>query len=158
VYRVGEIGTGLLFAARGAGALIGPLLLRGVLGRRQWLLPGLALSMMLFSVAYIGVAATTMFWVALPLVMVAHLAGGANWVISNFALQNEVPDALRGRIFATDMMIATLAIAVSQLIAGAFVDHVSPRVVIAVSASVTLTYAIVWRLVTLRLMRRDVPV
>jgi MFS family permease len=158
VYRIGEMGTGLLFAARGAGALIGPLLLRWVLGRREWLLPGLALSMAVFSVAYLGVAATTAFWVALPLVMLAHVAGGGNWAISNFALQAEVPDGLRGRVFATDMMIATLAIAVSQLIAGAFVDHVSPRLVIAVAASVTLTYAIVWRVITLRLMRREVPV
>ncbi len=91
---------------------------------------------------------------ALALVMVAHLAGGANWVMSNFALQEEVPDALRGRVFATDMMIATLAIAVSQLVAGVFVDHVSPRVVVAVCALTTVAYALVWRLLTLRVMRR----
>jgi MFS family permease len=125
-----------------------------VLTRERWLLPSLAMSMGLFSVMYLGVAATTMIWVALPLVVVAHLAGGANWMISTFALQTEVPDGLRGRVLAADMMIATLAIAVSQLVAGAFVDRVSPRVVIAVAAAVTLTYAVVWRLVTLRLMRR----
>ena len=155
VYGIGdEMGTGLLFAARGLGALIGPLLFAWVLSREKWLLPSLALSMALFGVAYLGVAATTAFWVALPLVVVAHLAGGGNWVISNFALQTEVPDALRGRVLAADMMIATLAIAVSQLVAGAFVDGVPPRVVIAVAGAVTLAYAVVWRLVTLRLMRR----
>jgi len=154
VYGIGETGTGLLFAARGLGALIGPLLLGWVLTRERWLLPALALSMGLFSVAYLGIAATTVIWVALPLVVVAHMAGGANWMISNFALQTEVPDGLRGRVLAADMMIATLSIAVSQLVAGAFVDSVSPRVVIAVSGAVTGIYAIVWRLVTLRLMRR----
>jgi MFS family permease len=154
VYGIGEMGTGLLFAARGAGALIGPLLFGRILRREGWLLPALALSMVLFGVAYLGVAATTLFWVALPLVVLAHVAGGGNWVMSNFALQNEVPDALRGRVLATDMMLATLAIAMSQLVAGAFVDRVSPRVVIAVSGAVTLTYALVWRLVTMRLMRR----
>lgn len=154
VYGIGEMGTGLLFAARGLGALIGPILLSWVLTRERWLLPSLAMSMGLFSVMYLGVAVTTVIWVALPLVVIAHVAGGANWMISTFALQTEVPDGLRGRVLAADMMIATLAIAVSQLVAGAFVDRVSPRVVIAVAAAVTLTYAVVWRLVTLRLMRR----
>lgn len=155
VYRIGEIGTGLLFAARGAGALIGPLLLRNLVGRREWLLSGLALSMGLFGVAYLGVAATTVIWVALPLVVLAHMAGGSNWTLSSFALQAEVPDGLRGRVFATDMMIATLAIGVSQLIAGAFVDRVSPRVVVAVAAGVTLTYAVLWRLATRRFGLRE---
>lgn len=154
VYGLGEMGTGLLFAARGLGALVGPLLISRVLTRQRWLLPSMAWSMALFSVGYLGVAATTVSWVALPLVVVAHLAGGGNWVVSNFALQTEVPDALRGRVLAADMMIATLAIAVSQLVAGAFVDRVSPRVVIAAAGAVTLTYAVVWRLVTLRPMRR----
>jgi MFS family permease len=154
VYGIGELGTGLLFAARGLGALVGPLLMGWVLTRERWLLPSLALSMAMFGVVYLGVAATTVLWVALVLVVVAHLAGGANWVVSNFALQTFVPDALRGRVLAADIMIATLAIAVSQLVAGAFVDRVSPRVVIAAAGAVTLAYAVVWRLVTLRLMRR----
>ncbi|GAA0916058.1 hypothetical protein GCM10009557_88640 [Virgisporangium ochraceum] len=153
VFRIGELGTGLLFAARGAGALIGPLLFRWVLKRRELLLPALAVSMSLYGLAYLAVAVTPWFWLALILVTVAHLAGGGNWVMSNFALQEEVPDALRGRVFATDMMIATLAIAASQLVAGVFVDHVSPRVVVAVCALTTVGYALVWRLLTLRVMR-----
>jgi MFS family permease len=156
VYRVGELGTGMLFAVRGAGAVIGPLLFRFVLKRPRWLLPGLAVSMGVYGLAYLGVSATTLMAVALPLVFVAHLAGGANWVMSNFALQAEVPDALRGRVFATDMMIATLAVALSQLVAGFFVDRVEPRVVIAVSGAVTLAYAVGWRTVTTFVMaRRD---
>jgi MFS family permease len=155
VFRIGELGTGLLFAARGAGALVGPLLFRWVLKRRELLLPALAMSMALYGLAYLAVAVTPWFWLALVLVTVAHLAGGGNWVMSNFALQEEVPDALRGRVFATDMMIATLAIAVSQLVAGVFVDHVSPRVVVAVCAVTTVGYALVWRLLTLRVMRGE---
>jgi MFS family permease len=153
VFRIGELGTGLLFAARGAGALIGPLLFRWVLKRPDLLLPGLAVSMAMYGLAYLAVAVTPWFWLALILVMLAHLAGGGNWVMSNFALQEEVPDALRGRVFATDMMIVTLAVAVSQLVAGLFVDHVSPRVVVAVCALVTVAYSLVWRLSTLRVMR-----
>jgi hypothetical protein len=74
-------------------------------------------------------------------------------MFSNFALQIEVPDHLRGRVFAADMMIATLAISVSLLVAGTLVDQLQPRLVIAVCASVTLLYGIGWRVATRRLMR-----
>jgi MFS family permease len=153
VFSIGSIGTGLLFAARGLGALIGPLLLRRVLGHPSWLMPALAISMAGYGLAYLGFAVSPWFWLALVLVTVAHMAGGGNWVFSNFALQMEVPDELRGRVFATDMMIATLAISVSLLMAGALVDRIGPRLVVAVCASVTLLYGVVWRLATRRLMR-----
>jgi MFS family permease len=152
VFPIGAIGTGLLFAARGLGALTGPLVLRRVLTHRSWLLPGLALSMALYGVAYIGVALSQWFWLALVLVALAHFAGGGNWVMSSYALQVEVPDSLRGRVFATDMMLATLAVSVSVLIAGTLVDHLHPRVLVAACGSATLLYAIGWRLVTRRLV------
>ena len=156
VFAVGPLGTGLLFAARGLGALIGPLLLRRVLTHRTWLLPGLAISMVAYGLAYLGVALAPWFWLALCLVVLAHIAGGGNWVMSNYALQIVVPDALRGRVFATDMMIATLAISLSLLFAGALVDHVDPRIPVAACATLTLLYGIGWRLATRRLMRDEV--
>ena len=156
VFPIGSIGTGLLFAARGLGALIGPLLFRRVLGHRSWLMPGLAISMSIYGLAYLGVAASPWFGMALGFVTLAHVAGGGNWVMSNYALQIEVPDSLRGRVFATDMMIATLAISVSLLFAGALVDLVDPRVLVAICGSLTLLYGVGWRVATRRLMRADV--
>jgi hypothetical protein len=76
-------------------------------------------------------------------------------VLSNYALQGEVPDRLRGRVFATDMMLATLAIAISQLGAAAVVDHVDERVVLAGCGLITLTYAIGWRIATRKLSLTD---
>ncbi|GAA4956411.1 MFS transporter [Actinoplanes utahensis] len=150
-HGMGALGAGLLFALRGLGALVGPLVMRPVLNRPSWLLPGLALSMGLYGVGYLGVAFAPWFPVVAALVFVAHFAGGTNWVLSNYALQGEVPDALRGRVFATDMMLATLAIAVSQLAAGAVIAHVDMRWIIAGCASITITYAIGWGLATRRL-------
>jgi MFS family permease len=144
----GVLGAGLLFAVRGLGALVGPFVLRPVLGRRNWLLPCLALSMGLFGVAYLGVALAAWFPLVLALVFVAHFAGGANWTLSNYALQGEVPDRLRGRVFAADLMLTTLSIAVSQLVATAFVDRVDDRVILAGGGLLTLTYAIGWRIAT----------
>ena len=150
-HGVGALGAGLLFALRGLGALVGPLVMRPVLNRPSWLLPGLALSMGLYGAGYLGVAFTPWFPLVAVLVFVAHFAGGTNWVLSNYALQGEVPDALRGRVFATDMMLATLAIAVSQLGVGAVIAHADQRWIIAACASITLIYAIGWGLATRRL-------
>ncbi|MEE6257697.1 MFS transporter [Plantactinospora sonchi] len=155
LYGVGAIGTGLLFAVRGAGALVGPLLMRRVLSHRSWLLTGLAISMSAYGIAYLGVSLAQWFPLVLLLVFVAHFGGGANWVMSNFALQGEVPDRLRGRVFATDMMLATLAISVSQLAVAAVVDHVDERVVVAGCGLVTVVYAVGWWVATRRLDMSD---
>jgi len=150
-YGAGVLGAGLLFAVRGLGALAGPFVLRPVLGHRSWLLPGLAISMGLYGLGYLGVAASPWFPLVLALVFVAHFAGGTNWTLSNYALQGEVPDRLRGRVFATDMMLATTAIAISQLGASAFVDHVDQRAILAGCGAITLTYAVGWRIATRKL-------
>ncbi|MEV4497829.1 MFS transporter [Micromonospora arborensis] len=155
VYGVGPLGAGLLFAVRGAGALVGPILMRRVLTNRAWLLPGLALSMSLYGLSYLGTSVVRWFPLVLLLVFVAHFAGGSNWVMSNFALQGEVPDRLRGRVFATDMMLATLAISVSQLAVAVVVDAVDERVVLAGCGLITLVYAVGWRIATRRLSLTD---
>jgi MFS family permease len=157
LFGVGAVGTGLLFAVRGAGALLGPLLMRRVLAHGSWLLPALAISMGTYGVAYLGVSVAGWFPLVLALVFMAHLAGGANWVTSSFALQAEVPDRLRGRVFATDLMLATLAVAVSQLAVGGLIDTLSPRVLIAGCASVTLVYAVTWRIAMHRPTRAASP-
>ena len=147
-FGVGAVGAGLLFGVRGAGALVGPLAMRKVLGHRSWLLPGLAISMSAYGLAYLGVAVAPWFPLVLALVFAAHFAGGTNWILSNFALQGEVPDRLRGRVFAADLMLATLSISVSQLAVAALVDHVDGRALIAGCALVTLVYAVGWRIAT----------
>lgn len=151
VYGVGAIGTGLLFAVRGAGAVVGPLLMRPVLNRRSWLLTALAASMSVYGLAYTGIALISWFPLVLALVFLAHLGGGSNWVLSNYALQAVVPDRLRGRVFAADLMLATLAISVSQLVVASVIDTVDIRVILAGCGLVTVTYAIGWWLVTRRL-------
>jgi MFS family permease len=154
--HAGNLGTGLMFAVRGAGALIGPVLLRTVLRRPGRLLPGLALSMAAYGVAYLGVAVANWFPLVLALILVAHTAGGGNWAMSNVALQREVPDLLRGRVFAADLMLATLAIATSQIMVGLLIDHTDPRVLVAGCGSLTLLYSLAWRFLMVRRAHEDV--
>jgi MFS family permease len=150
VFAVGPLGAGLFYASRGLGSLIGPLLLRGQLLRPGRLLPGLALSMSVYGVAYLLFGAAPWFWLALLLCTIAHAGGGANWVLSNYALQAEVPDALRGRVFSTDFMLATMAVACSQVVAGVLSDHVELRLLASAGGAVTLLYALVWAVLTSR--------
>ncbi|MGH3737439.1 MAG: MFS transporter [Micromonosporaceae bacterium] len=157
-FGVGATGMGLLYGARGLGALLGPLLLRAVLTTPRRLMTGLAVSMATYGICYLLVGMTPWFWLVLLLVVVAHVAGGGNWVMSNYALQTEIPDALRGRVFAADVMIAMVAVSLSQAVAGWFTDVVGPQLVISVCGSVTLAYAVVWRLATRRLLRAVEPV
>ncbi len=155
VFGVGPIGAGLFYAARGLGALVGPALLRGTFMKPGRLLPGLALSMASYGVAYLLFGVAPWFWLALLLCAVAHTGGGANWVLSNYALQAQVPDSLRGRVFSTDFMLATLAMACSQIMAGVLSDHVSLRVLASAGGAVTLLYAVVWASLTARVRLAD---
>jgi MFS family permease len=152
-FGLGGIATGLLFAARGLGVIFGPLLFRRLLDHRDWLVPGLAISMISYGVGYLAVAVTPWFWLVLVLVAIAHVSGGGNWVLSSYALQLIVPDHLRGRVFSTDQMIVSLSISVSVLAAGALVDAFDPRVAMAVCGALTLCYGVVWYLVARRIER-----
>jgi MFS family permease len=155
VFHAGPLGTGLFYAARGLGALLGPLVLRGPLLRRGRLLIGLAVSMSVYGAAYLLFGLAPHFGLALALVTLAHLAGGANWVLSNYALQQHVPDQLRGRVFSADFMLATLAVTLSQVLAGVLSDHVNLRLLASAGGAATLTYAAIWTVLTTRARRAE---
>ena len=153
VYGVGAVGAGLLFAARGLGALVGPLPDAAgadpplvAAARPRDLDVGLRPRLPRASRSRPG-SRWCWCWCSSR-----TSRGGGNWVMSNYALQAEVPDRLRGRVFATDMMLATLAISVSQLAVargrglGRRAGRSWPS-----CGLVTLLYAIGWRIATRRL-------
>ncbi len=145
VFSVGDVGTGLLYSARGLGALVGPFFMRRYVTRDPALLwPVLATSIGLFGVSYIGFAAAPFFALGLIAVALAHFGGGANWVLSTYGLQSTVPDHVRGRVFSADYMLATLAVSVSQIVAGVLSESVAVRTISAGLGCVVLSYAVVW--------------
>ena len=153
VFHEGAIGVGLLYAARGLGALLGPLLL----GRRsrddaalRWLL---AASVSLCGTFYVVVATAPWFWLAVALVAVAHLGGGANWTASTYGLQRRVPDAVLGRISSADFMLVTLVIALNQVVAGLLSEVVATRLLIGGFGAASVAYAAVWLTATRNLRR-----
>ena len=156
-YGAGPLAVGILFSARGLGALIGPLALR----RRATdpvRLPGLlAASMLAYGVCYALAGWVGLLPLAVLLVVIAHVGGGANWVLSVFALQATVPDRLRGRVFSADLMIATLAVGGSQLLAGLLSDAVDVRVLTSAFGVATFVYGLVWYAVVRRLPEERAP-
>jgi MFS family permease len=119
------IATGLLFAARGFGALIGPIVARGAAGAT----PGPRAVILVCGISTLGYCAvyalfplTHVFAVAMILVVVAHMGGGAQWSLSTYGLQRETPDHMRGRVMAIDYGLATLAIGLSSIVAGLLAD------------------------------------
>jgi MFS family permease len=161
VYGYGPDGVafavGMLFAARGLGALLGPLLGRWVIARNdRYLWSVLGTSMVVFAAGYMTLALSRWLWLGMAIVVVAHLGGGGNWILSTYGLQTIVPDHVRGRVFSVDYMLSTVIIATSQATAGALADHADPRWVAFGLGSLVLLYAVGW-LVATRSFRR-VPV
>lgn len=120
------IATGLLFAARGFGALIGPLFARGAVGAtptRRAIVLVCGVSTLSYCAVYAVFPLAHAFAVALVLVVLAHMGGGAQWSLSTYGLQRETPDHLRGRVMSIDYGLATLFIGLSSIVAGVLADE-----------------------------------
>ena len=154
-FDLGALGIGMMFSARGVGALLGPLLLRRRGTDPALLLGVLAGSMSLFGVAYLLLGATRQFWLVLVLLVLAHAGGGANWILSTYGMQRVVPDALRGRVFSADYTLATLVIAGSQVVFGLLSEVVPARELLSAAGAVVLVYAASWWSLSRRLPEPD---
>ncbi len=75
--------------------------------------------------------AATSFVVALLVLGIAHTGGSILWVFSTVLLQRGVEDNFRGRVFAAELALLTLTMAVSNYATGVLLDPIglSPRLV-----------------------------
>jgi MFS family permease len=148
-FDAGEIGLGLLMAARGVGALIGPFVGRSLAGpqdRRLFGSIGGALATFGVGYALLGLAPGLVF--AMGAVLVAHVGGGAQWTLSSYGLQRVVPDRIRGRIFAVDGMLVTLTFGLSSIVTGLLADVFGPGPTALAMGAVALAWAVTWTLLT----------
>jgi MFS family permease len=125
-------GIGVLFAARGIGTAVGPIVARRISGegdRRMQVSIGVAF--LLAGVFYMLFGSATNFIFALVMLGVAHCGGSILWVFSTVILQRAVVDNFRGRVFATELAMLTLTMATSNYITGELLDRfqISPRIV-----------------------------
>jgi uncharacterized membrane protein YjjB (DUF3815 family) len=86
------------------------------------------------------------FAFALLFLAIAHAGGSILWVFSTVLLQRATEDQFRGRVFATELGLATLTMAASNYVVGELMDRfgLSPRVVTAGVGIFFLMPGVVW--------------
>jgi len=125
VYGWKDGGTGLLLAARGAGAGFGPLIAARVTkGDLSRVLKVCGWSGLAFSASYIAAAWSPVIFLAALMIVVGHLGGGAQWMLSTYGLQMETPDHIRGRVLAGDFAIVTLVLSIVGLVTGVVAESI----------------------------------
>ena len=144
VFRAGAWGIGLLFAARGIGALLGPFLLHAFIRTDDARYRAIAWCVLLFGVGYAALALSKTLAAGFVAILFAHLGGGAAWQISTYGLPREVPDHIRGRVFAADWGFVTLTMALSGLATGFASDRLTPMWATLATASLCLLFGLLW--------------
>lgn len=123
VLMMGSIGVGLLYASRGMGTGIGPVIGRRIFDNESGWIRAMGLCMIFGGLMYTVVGLTSSLIVMLIFVFIAHAASGANWVMSTVLLQRRTPDTFRGRTFSTEWLLFTLAQSASVLIASTLLEN-----------------------------------
>ncbi len=135
IFPVGKsaaTGIGILFAARGIGTAVGPIVARRISGEgKKRMQVSIGIAFLIGSAFYMAFGSATSFVLALIFLGLAHTGGSILWVFSTVLLQRGVEDNFRGRVFAAELALLTLTMAVSNYATGELLDRfgLSPRVV-----------------------------
>jgi MFS family permease len=117
-------GIGVLYGARGVGAAIGPIALRWILGQTpRTLRRTIGPAYFMVGAFYVVLAWAPTLPLAAVAVLFAHFGGAILWVFSTVLLQMEVPDRFRGRVFAVELALVTLASSISSYWTGYELDR-----------------------------------
>ena len=145
-------GIGVLYAARGVGAGLGPITLRWILGQRPGTLRRtLGPAYFMIGIFYIALSVAPVLALASVCVLFAHFGGSILWVFSTVLLQMEVPDEFRGRVFAAELALVTLTSSVSSYLTGHFLDGgTSPRAVSLMLGAMFFVPGTLWLLILSR--------
>ena len=143
------LGMSALYAARGVGTALGPMFTRRFYSEtRQQMQRAIGVSFLFAGVFYVAFGWELSFTLALLWLAVAHAGGSVLWVFSTVLLQSSVEDEFRGRVFAAELMLMTLAMAASNYATGEALDRfqVSPRAVAAAIGLFFLLPGALWLL------------
>lgn len=152
-------GIGVLFAARGIGTAVGPIVARRISGEgKNRMQTSIGIAFLIGGIFYMAFGATTSFVLALVVLGIAHCGGSILWVFSTVLLQRGVEDKFRGRVFAAELALLTLTMAVSNYLTGEMLDRfgLSPRVVAIALGGFFLIPGIAW-FITQRWWDKDDP-
>jgi MFS family permease len=148
-FQSGDDGVGWLLAARGIGVVIGPFLIRRMVGGSdRAVLTAIGACMAFWGLSYLGTAVAPTLLVAAAAVFFGHAGAGSQWSFSSFGLQLYTDNEIKGRIFGLDFAAVTLTSTVSQLLFGWLALSVSVRVIFIGLAGAAIIFGLVWRRVT----------
>lgn len=156
--RDGSTSIGLLYAARGIGALIGPIIARAITGLSvRTMRQAIAVAFVVSTVFYLLFAWSPSLWAAAIFAVGAHSGGSIQWVFSTVLLQMTVPDKFLGRVFALELALLTFTISASTFLTGWAIDHagMSPRQMAAILGMSFLIPGIVWFIIQKRMSHQD---
>jgi MFS family permease len=137
-FNTGDGGSGLLLAARGFGAAIGPFIfMRFVRNNMPRMLLLVGVGGLIWSVFYLAASASPMLWMAVIAIGAAHIGGGAIWTMASYGLQISTEDHIRGRVLAGDMGFAMLVTGLSSIGTGILGEIFPIRIAIAIVAGIS---------------------
>ena len=123
ILMMGSIGLGLLYAARGFGTGIGPIIGRRLFrNEKDWVMV-MGIAIFTSGVMYVMVGFADAIWVMILFVLLAHTASGANWVKSTVLLQKRTIDVFRGRVFSTEWLLFTIMNSISVVCASLILEY-----------------------------------
>jgi predicted MFS family arabinose efflux permease len=144
--RGAMLGMSLLLGARGLGSMVGPLFTaRWSNQQPSRLRLGILGGYITLALGYIGVGLSPRLWLACLSLAIAHFGGATIWVFSTTLLQLNTEDEYRGRVFAAELGLFMLTIALGAYLAGAFLDWgYTPRTVAVATGISMIIPAIAW--------------
>ena len=145
VFDRGDLGIAILFTARGAGTLIGTIGMKLVTTPNlQTLRRGIYLGLSSYGLFFMVFSFAPSFWIAAISLMLSTCGSMVMWVFSSLGLQLVVKESYRGRAFAADGGLFTLATAMSTLSGGLLLDILDPRTVAFGAGALGIAAASVW--------------
>ena len=145
VFGQGDDGIGWLLGARGLGVLLGPFLIRRLVGGTdRKVLGAIGFTMALWGLSYLGTAAAPTLAIAAVAVFVGHMGAGSQWSFSSYGLQRYAADEVKGRVFGLDFAAVTATATASQLVLGWLAEEFPVRSILGSIAAVGVVFGLIW--------------
>jgi predicted MFS family arabinose efflux permease len=154
----GALAMGLLYAARGVGAGLGPFIgdhIARDLQPRMWKIIGAGF--LLMGAGYFAFSRSPTLAIALVAIFFGNIGSSNVWVMSTTLLQLNSADRFRGRVFALDFGLLMLSISASNFLIGKGLDDwgFSARQLAGFLGLMMLVPAVLWLLAQSRWGRAD---
>lgn len=160
IYGSGDFGTSLLYAGRGVGAFISPLLVSGLIslqaGHMGPVRRFIRIGMLMVIAGYGLFAFTASPWVGMLCAGIAHWGNAWAMTLSSLIVQSNTPDHVRGRVLALDNVGWSLASALSNLLVAFVALRFSPQAGILAATALTAICVAIWILWTRKIEAREI--